>query len=522
MKKSLKISLGGAVFIIDEDAYAVLESYLNILKQHLGETPESEEIISDIEERAAELLGDLLKGKTVVSLQEVNRIIEILGKPEEIAGEDTDSQATSAPSDYKTNRRLYRDSENGLIAGIGSGLSAYFNIDALVFRILFVALLFANGLGLILYLVLWIAVPRAQTARQRMEMRGEEVNFSNLEKSIKEEFQNVQNNMKKNKVSEAFERFFRAIGRVFGAFGGALNVIARALAAIVGVVLVSVGLFGITVSFISLFFGDALISLYPKFYGLRFGHLLASTFDLGSSLWVTIPTFLILAIPLIIIVIGGLRMLFKFTARLGAFLVSSAILWIFSVLILSSILFLQVRSFTIREKFTQKFDVILSDTTTRVLRVYADEDFDDALINFNKVFNTLDYSVVQAEGISRIVGRPKISVNKSPSDRFEVWVTKKSRGGSIFLAKQNAKGAEQKFVLVDNSLIISPYFMLQPNQKWRVQEVEITIYVPEGKGIYFDPYLECIINQDQKYLNAWPDEIVSSTWIMGANGMKRQ
>ena len=520
MKKSLKISLGGVAFTVEEDAYAALESYLNLLKEHLGETAESEEVIGDIEERAAELLSSMLKGKEVVTLEMVNQVIEILGKPEEIAGDDPGGQ--SASSDYKARRRLYRDPENALIAGVSSGLGAYFNIDALVFRILFAALLFANGLGLILYLVLWIAVPRAETARQRMEMRGEEVNFSNLEKSIKEEFQKVQNNMKKNKFSEAFERLFRAIGRVFMACGGVLTVVAKVLVAVVGVALISVGLFGIIATLVSLFFGGALISLHPDFNGFSFGQLIASTFDLGSSLWVTIPTFFVLAIPFIVIIIGGLRMVVKFTARLGAFLVTSATLWILSVLILSSVLFLQVRSFTIRETVTERFDVILSDTSTRVLRVYADDDFEDELIDFTKVFNTVDYSVVQADGSSQIFGRPKITLARSGSNRFELGVTKKSRGGSRFMAKQNAKGIEQKFTLMDNSLIIAPYFMLEPNQKWRVQEVEIILYVPEGRGVYLEQGLEGVINQEQKYLNAWPDEIVSNTWIMGEDGMRRQ
>ncbi|MDY0199379.1 MAG: PspC domain-containing protein [Tenuifilaceae bacterium] len=521
MKKSLKISLGGVAFVVEDDAYAALESYIELLKEHLGATEESEEVIRDIEERAAELLTDILKGKEVVTLEMVTQVIEVLGKPEEIAGDDVDNES-SASSNSKARRRLYRDSDNALIAGISSGMGAYFNIDTLVFRILFAVLIFANGLGLILYLVLWIAVPRAQTARQRMEMRGEEVNFSNLEKSIKNEFQNVKNNMEKNKFSETFEQFFRAMGRVFMAFGGVMAVVAKIIVAIVAVVLISVGLFGITVSFLSLFFGDALVSLLPNYYALSFGQLIASTFDLGSSLWVTIPTFFILAIPFTVIVIAGLRMVFKFTARLSAFLVTSATLWILAVLLLGSITFLQVRSFTIRENVTEKFEITLTDSTTRVLRVIGDEGFDDESFDFMQVFNTVDFTVIQSDGNKQIVGKPKISIAKSTTNRFEMAIIKKSRGGSRLLAKQNASKIIQKFTLVDNSLILAPYFMLQPNQKWRVQEVDIILYIPEGKGIYLEQNLESILNEEQEYLNAWPDEIVANTWIMRANTMEKQ
>ena len=522
MKKSLKISLGGVAFIVEDDAYAALDSYLELLKEYLGATVESEEVINDIEDRAAELLTDMLKGKAVVTLEMVEQVIAILGKPEEIAGEDVDNESSFASADDKPRRRLFRDSENALIAGVCSGLGVYFNVDVLVFRILFAVLVFANGLGLVLYLILWIIVPGAQSSRQRMEMRGEKVTFSNLEKNIKEEFQNVRNNMEKNKVSEKIEQFFRASGPVFVAFGRAMAVVAKVLVVFVALVFICVGLFGLAVTFVTLFFGDALVSFVPNFSGFSFGQLIASTFDLGSSLWVTVPTFLILAIPFTVFVVAGLRMIFKFTARIGAFLVSLAILWILAVMILASVTFFQFRSFTIRESVTERFDISLSDTTTRVLKVFADENLDDELIISNQVFNSDDYSIVQANGSIQFVGRPKISIAKSSTDRFELLITKKSRGGSRLMAKQSASRVEQKFTLVDNSLIITPYFMVHPDLKWRVQEVDIVLYVPEGKGVYFDQNLEHVINQEQSYLNAWPDEIVANTWIMRVNTMERQ
>ena len=117
----------------------------------------------------------------------VNRVIAILGEPEQIVSDEGETTSQSDSSTYKsdTKKRLYRDPDNAAIAGIGAGLGAYFGIDPLVFRILFIILTFANGFGLLAYIIFWISLPKAETTRQRMEMRGEAINFDNLEKNIK-------------------------------------------------------------------------------------------------------------------------------------------------------------------------------------------------------------------------------------------------------------------------------------------------------------------------------------------------
>ena len=99
-------------------------------------------------------------------------------------------------SSYETTKRLYRDPDNRVLGGVCGGLGAYFNNDPLLFRILFIIIFFGMGSGLIIYLILWIAIPEARTTAQKLEMRGEPITIENIKKAVREEFENVKKNMK--------------------------------------------------------------------------------------------------------------------------------------------------------------------------------------------------------------------------------------------------------------------------------------------------------------------------------------
>ena len=524
MKKSIKISLGGVAFTIEEDAYEALDTYIESLKAHFGNDEEAQEVISDLEKRAAELLVEMLGGKEIVTIEMVSEVIETLGKPEQISSEDTADQQdpTATGRERNAKHRLYRDPQNALVAGVGAGLGAYFNIDPLVFRILFAVLTLANGLGAAIYIALWIVLPQAETLRQRMEMRGEEVNISNLEKNIKNEFEKVRSNMNRNRFAGAMERFVSALGRVFVSLGSVLVVIAKVFRAIVAVAFIGIGLLGIMASVLSLFMGDIVVALLPNHSGLTIGQLLATTFDLGSTLWVVVPVFLIVFIPFLSLIFLGLRMVFRFSVRGSVIFVTSASVWILAVLLLASVTFLQVRSFTIRESVTERFELSLADATATTLRLVGDEDFDYGDYNPEKIVRIDDYSVAYNGGFTKIIGKPKIFIAKSESDRFEMSVVKKSRGATRQTAKSSADAVKLEYTLVGDRLVLSPYFYIPYAQKWRVQEVEVTIFVPDGKAIYIEHNLENILSSDQEYCSCWPDEMVGNTWLMDDNRLVKQ
>lgn len=195
MKITVSINLGGYAFHIDEDAYSELKLYLKNLELHFAGEESSSEIITDIETRMAELLRSRITGyKQVIEISDVNDIITVLGTPEDIS----DQERPKAREKFSSRgyHRIYRDPDHRIFGGVCSGMSAYWSIDPIILRVIFAALILAGGLGGLLYLILWIVIPEAKTTAQKIEMKGEPVNISNIKDAVKNEFETVRKNMK--------------------------------------------------------------------------------------------------------------------------------------------------------------------------------------------------------------------------------------------------------------------------------------------------------------------------------------
>lgn len=199
MKRTSTISLGGMNFTIDDDAYDVLNQYFLALSKRFPED-EKEEILRDIESRMAELFTFKLQTRNVIDINDVNEVIEVIGHPEQFDDEsdntpkeDSSERKNSEEknSEEKRNfsnrsrkeyRKLYRNSTDKIIGGVASGLAAYFDLDPVVMRILFVVLAFASlGWGILIYLIFLIAMPEANTRAQLLEMQGIEPSLENID-----------------------------------------------------------------------------------------------------------------------------------------------------------------------------------------------------------------------------------------------------------------------------------------------------------------------------------------------------
>jgi phage shock protein PspC (stress-responsive transcriptional regulator) len=195
MKITVSINLGGYSFNIDEDAYAELKRYLKNLELHFAGEESSSEILSDIETRMAELFKTKITSyKQVINIEDVRQAISIMGTPEDISDNDGPSSRDkfSSPGYH----RMYRDTDHRVIGGVCSGMGAYWNIDPVIIRIIFVALVLAGGIGVLVYLILYIVLPEAKTTAQKIEMKGDPVNIHNIKDSVKKEFDTVRKNMK--------------------------------------------------------------------------------------------------------------------------------------------------------------------------------------------------------------------------------------------------------------------------------------------------------------------------------------
>ncbi len=195
MNKIFNINLGGYPFTIDEDAYDCLSKYLKTIHRHFKKSEGYEEITSDIEARMAELFQENQGTQPIISMKTVTNAISIMGTPEDFGAssmDDTSYRNSNAGETYQTGKRLFRDPEDEVVAGVCSGIAAYFGInDPLWIRIAFVLFTFGGGFGVLAYILIAIIVPKAKTSGDRLAMQGAPVNVSNIAKIVEKEFTNL-------------------------------------------------------------------------------------------------------------------------------------------------------------------------------------------------------------------------------------------------------------------------------------------------------------------------------------------
>lgn len=180
MKKIVNAGIGGRSFVLDEDAYQKLDTYLNAFRAKLT-VLDAEEVMNDLEFRIAELFQNSLGSRQqVVNIATVNSVISQLGMPD---GSEVEQEPENFEKETKKPvKKLYRDTDNKAIAGVCSGLAAYFDIDLTLVRIIMLVLLLGASVGFWLYVIFWIAAPKAETAAQKCEMRGWPVTAENMAK----------------------------------------------------------------------------------------------------------------------------------------------------------------------------------------------------------------------------------------------------------------------------------------------------------------------------------------------------
>ncbi|MEL6923063.1 MAG: PspC domain-containing protein [Bacteroidota bacterium] len=197
MNKVFNVNLGGYPFTIDADAYAHLNQYLDTISNHFRNSEGFEEITSDIEGRMAELFKEHMADRPIVTMKDVKMAIAIMGTPEEFGadpiedpGYDYEDEAPRGKEKFriKTGKRLFRNPEDEVVGGVCSGIAAYLGIeDPLWVRLVFALIIFSGGIGIPMYVVLWAILPKAESASDRLAMRGEPINVSNIGKIIEEE-----------------------------------------------------------------------------------------------------------------------------------------------------------------------------------------------------------------------------------------------------------------------------------------------------------------------------------------------
>lgn len=216
MKKSFTVNIGGKIYHIDEDAYNLLNDYFNQLRTSFpGE--EGAEITADIECRVHEILAADCgsNSESIVTIEQVHHIIDRVGSPEQIGGCSSEDEAEPeekakekvCPPPFEVKRKLFRSSTSKVFGGVLGGIATYFGWNAVILRLLFVILVLCTYVWpfVILYLVAWMVIPEAVTARQKLEQQGQPVSIYNVGREVRD--------MAGGSSGSAVTMFFEALGK---------------------------------------------------------------------------------------------------------------------------------------------------------------------------------------------------------------------------------------------------------------------------------------------------------------------
>jgi phage shock protein PspC (stress-responsive transcriptional regulator) len=532
MDKTIKINLGGILFHIDEEAYAILRKYLQDIDLALRKTPGGAETLDDIESRIAEIFQTQGTVAGVISRENVETMIGIIGKPEDFDTSDefTDSQ------DYKyrsstTQKKLYRNPDDQIISGVCGGLGAYMNIEGVWIRLLFIVLACFFGVGFLVYIALWIALPSAISDTQKREMYGRH-DYMALVKRQKSGYTASSDHngygtavSEGNSVGNAFNEIFRAIGKV-------LFIILRIFLIIVGVSFVISGFIAL-VSFIMVFFFK-----YPGYFSTHsFGINLFYIPDFLNYIvnpavapWILILTFIVVLMPLLALIYWGVKMIFWFRAKDGIFSLIGLIIWVVCLAALSLLLFNEGISYSETGKALSE-QVI--EPAPRDIYFKSDRKIADLKYDKEISFDESDYNVFFSEDNKGLFISTELEIYNSEDNSIRINIDRRSVGRSRIDASRKAESIIYNYRISGDTIYFDEYFEVPSGTKWSFDDVDVELYIPEGIRVHFDRTTENMFRQHHRdefdwYSNSDTDRGVirrqgndSDAWIMTDDGLKR-
>jgi phage shock protein PspC (stress-responsive transcriptional regulator) len=496
MNKTVNINLGGMVFHIDEDAYQKLSRYFDAIKRSLSNANGQDEIIKDIELRIAELISEKHNSdKQVISIKEIDEIITVMGQPEDYRIED-EANTTSANTynDNSTNKKLYRDKENGMVGGVLAGLGHYFGVDKVWLRILLLVMVFAWGTGVLAYIILWIVMPEAVTTAEKLEMKGEPVTISNIEKKVREEFDTVSEKIKNvdydkmgNQVKTGAEKFATSIGDV-------LMSVFKVFAKFLGIILIMTSLAMLVILFIGVFtLGSTAFIDFPWQDFVNAGNF--SDYPIWAF---GVLMFIAVGIPFFFLLLLGFKLLSPSIKSIGNIAKYTLLaLWLIAIGILISIGIKQATEFAVSGRIIKKETIALKENDTLYIK-FKHNDYYAKNINEHN-----DFMITQDSSNANVIysNQVRISILKTDEKLPYLQIEKEAKGKSLSEARKTAETIKYGYKIVGNQLILDNYLLTDFKNKYRDQEVELFLYLPEGTLLKPDSSVQDYDNSDDSFFN---------------------
>lgn len=533
MNKTVSINIGGFIFHIEEEAYNKLGKYLDTISSYFSESEGRDEIMGDIEARIAEMFNKRVGNtKQVITMKDVDEVIEIMGQPEayidEEAAEEAPKRKYYQDGNSKT-KRVFRDPDNQIVAGVCGGLAAYFNVDPVWFRLAFVLAVIFGGTGVLLYIILWIVIPEAKTTAEKLEMRGENVNIENIEKTIREEIDSLKD--KFNDMSEGAKAWGDSRGayqtknflqKSLDLFIQVIKAGFKIFVKVVGALLVFLGIL-LLVVFIGGIFGLPTISVNGDSGGVfrtalnsQFFEFFGTTSQVG---WGMISLILLVGIPLVLMVYSGVKLLFNIKYRNKLIGTTAGILWSIGLAVFI-VVCIQVGKDFASAAVARQTEVFAVPADGKALRLdvlknapefeeidFNDSDLDDADFLFNETGNFF-------------YDDPKFDIVKSETDSFVLEIVRRANGPSKKLAYKRAANISYGFTQSDSTIVFDQYFKVSKEDKWRDQTVKIRLKIPVGGTIYLSNSMKHIIYDIDNVSNTWDGDMINRRWIMTDRGLQ--
>ena len=495
MKKTFTINISGIIFNIDEDAFEVLNQYLSRIRDFFAKQEGGDEVFADIESRIAEHLGTrITETKQVVTIGDINEVIATMGDTADITGES--GQEARVPGDRKT-KRFFRDPDQRILGGVCGGLGVYFNLDPVIFRLIFV-LLALSGFGIPLYLVLWIITPPAETVTDRLEMRGEPVNIRNIERSVQSEWTQVKGRI--NGLAAEAKDTYKRNRPVFGVL---LENLGKACLAILGVVwAVFRVFFGIVLMLIGLSMVFALLVLVFGWFGpaysdgsdlvLSLPSVVHAFIGSGVSPGLVLLTLLFfVGIPFAMLVYSGLRLAFRIPKIQYAGLTAFNI-WLVSMFVMLYLGFKVTNNYRADYTLTHK-DPVITGLMRDTLFVSLDSRLTDSLENSGVSSVIRDPGLYIMEDHSILV-KPVLSIFPSDDSLFHLTRNIYAKGRTPENAVKYAREVRYQYAMKDSLVVFDPIGLLPENQSWQGRKIRLRLEVPVGKVVVFDSLVYRILN----------------------------
>jgi phage shock protein PspC (stress-responsive transcriptional regulator) len=396
-------------------------------------------------------------------------------------------------------KKMYRDTEKKVLGGVASGLAAFFGADITLIRLLFVVFSFIGGLGLLLYIILWIALPQANTITEKMEMQGEPVTLSNIESSVKKSLN--EKDEEESTLAKIILFPFRAIAAVLTALGNALGPIVKLffelLRVVIGLAILATGLaflVSIIITF-GIFLGLFSTSILPEYWGSDIQGLAFPMDAIRNTfpVWSMIAALVVVLIPSLGILFSGASILAKRSFFKSAVGWSMLGLFILGVLVLSFTVPKMIYSFKEEGEYkTEKvFDLRGKTPVLKMSEVGLDD------------YNMTDLTIKGYEG-------KEIKLTQ----RFRAQGTTRKNGA------ENAQMVDYKVVQQDSVITFDSNMTFKKEAKFRAQRLDMELFIPIGQTFVIEEDLWRLIDNNHWDYDGYRDSNFNKTWKMTEQGFQ--